>query len=188
QQLCNAGIHLTHEGADAHRADNKPPVGREACEHPRRRRLAAPQNGFANGGDRCRSRNRIVHGAQYQSTAADLQCRSPRGHSMNQPWLTTSDCPVSALLSKLAKNSAVSATSTTVVNSPSTVSFSITFLITDLDAGIAHQHVDPFDLLHGAGDVVIDLALIGDVHRHAQRLAGAAELGRVASEACWFRS
>jgi hypothetical protein len=41
-----------------------------------------------------------------------------------------SDCPVKALLSKLAKNSAVSATSTTVVNSPSTVSFSITFLIT----------------------------------------------------------
>src|SRR5262249_17082552 len=51
-------------------------------------------------------------------------------HCMNQPWLTTSDCPVNALLSKPAKNTAVSATSATVVNSPSTVSFNITFLTT----------------------------------------------------------
>src|SRR5215471_16623348 len=49
---------------------------------------------------------------------------------MNQPWLTTSDWPVNALLSKPAKNTAVSATSSTVVNSPSTVSFSMTFLMT----------------------------------------------------------
>src|ERR1700680_4250143 len=49
---------------------------------------------------------------------------------MNQPWLTTSDWPVSALVLKPAKNSTVSATSSVVVNSPSTVCFSITFLIT----------------------------------------------------------
>src|SRR5262245_38763805 len=41
---------------------------------------------------------------------------------MNQPWLTTSDWPVSAFDSNAAKNSAASATSSTVVNSPSTVS------------------------------------------------------------------
>src|SRR3954454_12648215 len=51
-------------------------------------------------------------------------------HCIDQPWLTTSDCPVSALVSKPAKNTAVSATSASVVNSPSTVSFSMTFLMT----------------------------------------------------------
>ena len=52
------------------------------------------------------------------------------GYSMNQPWLTTSDWPVSALVSTPAKNSTASATSSVVVNSPSTVSFSMTLLIT----------------------------------------------------------
>src|SRR5215469_12850182 len=49
--------------------------------------------------------------------------RSPVGclccldvYSMNQPWLTMIDCPVSAFDSKAARNSAVSATSATVVN------------------------------------------------------------------------
>lgn len=35
---------------------------------------------------------------------------------MNQPWLTTRDCPVSALLGQAAKVSAAWATSSTVVN------------------------------------------------------------------------
>ena len=47
----------------------------------------------------------------------------PHAYSMNQPWLTMSDWPVSAFELKPAKNSAASATSSTVVNSPSTVSF-----------------------------------------------------------------
>ena len=50
-------------------------------------------------------------------------------YCMNQPWLTISDCPVSARDGNDAKNKAVSATSCKVVNSPSTVSFSITFWI-----------------------------------------------------------
>jgi hypothetical protein len=49
---------------------------------------------------------------------------------MNQPWLTTIDWPVNAFDPKEAKNNAVCATSSTVVNSPSTVSLSITFLMT----------------------------------------------------------
>ena len=49
---------------------------------------------------------------------------------MNHPWLTTIDWPVSAFDGKAARNSAASATSWTVVNSPSTVSFSIMVLIT----------------------------------------------------------
>ena len=49
---------------------------------------------------------------------------------MDQPWLTTSDCPVSALELNAAKNRTASATSSTVVNSPSTVPLSITSLIT----------------------------------------------------------
>src|SRR3954452_23458802 len=43
-------------------------------------------------------------------------------HCIDQPWLTTSDWTVGALISKPAKNTAVSATSASVVNSPSTVS------------------------------------------------------------------
>src|SRR5271154_2914809 len=52
-------------------------------------------------------------------------------HCMDQPWLTISDCPVRALDSNEAKKSAASATSSTVVNSPSTVSFNMTSRITD---------------------------------------------------------
>src|ERR1700719_1956716 len=57
---------------------------------------------------------------------------TPEGtyYSMHQPWLTTTDWPVIALVGNAAKNTATSATSWVVVNSPSTVSFSITFLIT----------------------------------------------------------
>src|SRR5262249_27259708 len=65
-----------------------------------------------------------------------LSSKRPRDHPhrvtycMNQPWLTTIDWPVNAFDPKDARNNAVSATSSTVVNSPSTVSFSITFLMT----------------------------------------------------------
>ncbi len=51
-------------------------------------------------------------------------------YCMNQPWLTTSDCPVRALLGKAANSTATSATSSSVVNSPSTVSLSMIFLMT----------------------------------------------------------
>src|SRR2546430_17333844 len=47
---------------------------------------------------------------------------------MNQPWLTTNDWPVSAFDGNEAKKSATSATSSTVANSPSTVSLSMTLL------------------------------------------------------------
>ena len=43
-------------------------------------------------------------------------------HRMNQPSLTTSDWPVSAFDLNAAKNSAASATSSTLVNLPSIVS------------------------------------------------------------------
>ena len=53
---------------------------------------------------------------------------------MNQPWLTINDWPVRALDLDAAKNSAAAATSSAVVNSPSTVSRSMTFLITSASA------------------------------------------------------
>ena len=49
---------------------------------------------------------------------------------MCQPWLTQIDWPVSALVLKAARNSAISATSSTVVNSLSTVSASMISLTT----------------------------------------------------------
>jgi hypothetical protein len=49
-------------------------------------------------------------GRRFLHLDAQLE-QAQRAHCMNQPWLTTSDCPVSALLSKPAKNTAVSATS-----------------------------------------------------------------------------
>ncbi|WP_233417273.1 hypothetical protein, partial [Halovulum marinum] len=49
---------------------------------------------------------------------------------MTHPWLTISDCPVRALVGNAAKRCAISATSSTVVNSPSTVPPSITLLMT----------------------------------------------------------
>ncbi len=49
---------------------------------------------------------------------------------MKCPWLTTIDWPVNALLGKLARNTAVAATSSIEVNSPLTVSLNITFLMT----------------------------------------------------------
>src|SRR5689334_23331105 len=76
----------------------------------------------------------LAYAASNSQTLASRQactaasCR--QDHCMNQPWLTTSDCPVRALESKAAKNRTASATSSTVVNSPSTVSFSMTFFTT----------------------------------------------------------
>jgi hypothetical protein len=49
-------------------------------------------------------------------------------YCIDQPWLTIRDWPVNALELKPAKKTAASATSSTVVNSPSTVSFSMMFL------------------------------------------------------------
>jgi len=51
-------------------------------------------------------------------------------YCINHPWLTTKDWPVRAFDSNAANSSATSATSDSVVNSPSTVSLSITFLTT----------------------------------------------------------
>ena len=53
-----------------------------------------------------------------------------RVYCMNQPWLTTMDWPVNAVVLAPAKNSTASATSSVVVNWPSTVSFSMTLLMT----------------------------------------------------------
>ena len=53
------------------------------------------------------------------------------GSCIDQPWLTVKDCPVNALEANDAKNSAAAATSSTVVNSPSTVSLSMTSRTTD---------------------------------------------------------
>src|ERR1700746_1671711 len=66
----------------------------------------------------------FVYGAPHQLGTFDCV------HCINQPWLTTIDWPVNAFDPNEAKNNAVCATSSTVVNSPSTVSLSITFLIT----------------------------------------------------------
>src|SRR5262249_59594406 len=91
--------------------------------------------GCVGGGDPDSNELGQCWGAPRKSTRAfvlqrNSDSRDGARYCMNQPWLTTSDCPVNALLSKPAKNTAVSATSATVVNSPSTVSLSITFLIT----------------------------------------------------------
>ena len=71
--------------------------------------------------------DRRPHG---QSVCALNEAHYGINYCMNQPWLTTGDCPVNALLGNAANRSAISASSSTVVNSPPTVSFSITFLIT----------------------------------------------------------
>src|SRR5215470_10659710 len=56
-------------------------------------------------------------------------------YCMNQPWLTTSDWPVHTLDDAAAKNRTASATSSVVVNSPSTVSFSMTLRMTSASEG-----------------------------------------------------
>jgi hypothetical protein len=84
---------------------------------------------------------------------------------MNQPWLTMSDCPVRAFELNAAKKTAASATSSTVVNSPSTVSF-ITFLMrrNDLDAGIADEYVKSVEFLDYLGCTGIHLLFVGNIH------------------------
>src|SRR5262249_13654419 len=81
--------------------------------------------GLFRGGGPLR-RGPLCRGSLRRGSAGPPRLR----YCMNQPWLTTRDWPVSALLGKLAKSTATSATSWTVVNSPSTVSFSMIFLIT----------------------------------------------------------
>jgi hypothetical protein len=75
----------------------------------------------------------------------------PRLHCMNQPWLTTSDWPVRAFDSNTAKNSAASATSSPVVNSPST--------------GLLQHHLADHLLL---GDAQL-LRLLRDLFVHERR-------------------
>ncbi len=49
----------------------------------------------------------------------------------------------------------------------------------DLDAGIAHQHVDPAESLRGFIHPGLHLCLVGHVHRHGHcRSAGCRDLGR----------
>src|SRR6516165_12619685 len=81
-----------------------------------------------------------LHDAQARQTrpmltqinAADeaTKTRLTEVYCMNHPWLTTTDWPVSAFDGNAARNTATSATSCAVVNSPSTVSFNITVLTT----------------------------------------------------------
>jgi hypothetical protein len=59
--------------------------------------------------------------------ASDVVARDWLAYCMNHPWLTTSAWPVSAFDGKLANMSTTSATSRVVVNSRSTVAFSMTF-------------------------------------------------------------
>ena len=67
----------------------------------------------------------MVH-IPYRGAAPALRCRrATRAHCMCQPWLTVRLCPVSALVSNAARNRATFAISSTVVNSVSTVSFSM---------------------------------------------------------------
>src|SRR5262249_22871394 len=72
--------------------------------------------------------NHLVGAGQH---GRRVRCQAPvRRYCMNHPWLTTKDWPVSALDPNAANSSATSATSASVVTSPSTVSLSITFLTT----------------------------------------------------------
>ena len=50
------------------------------------------------------------------SELGSISSKRPAAYSMNQPWLTMTDCPVNALDSKAARNKAASAISSTVVN------------------------------------------------------------------------
>ncbi len=78
-------------------------------------------------------------------------------HCMNHPWLTTIDWPLSAFDSNPAKNSVASATSSTVVNSPSTVSFrdpSLRLLGNlPVDQRRAHEATDEMHEVYRAGVV-----------------------------------
>jgi hypothetical protein len=96
--------------------------------------------------------------------------RRRNGYCMNQPWLTTRDWPVSALVGNAAKSSAMRATSS-VVNSPSTVSLSITLRITSASLIPAGTHVD-------RADAQAHLAAVDAIEVH-QSLQGGAQRQRV---------
>src|SRR5579864_5546562 len=75
---------------------------------------------------------------------------------MNQPWLTMRDCPVRAFVLAAAKNSAASATSAAVVNSPSTVSRNMTLRTTSASRSFhndfsRHLRMQAADVIVGAG-------------------------------------
>src|SRR5262249_11506439 len=102
---------------------------RRLVHEQRRRRLCENghfEQGFGNGIHlrRMLNKNSVPRAAGASTTATRIR------YCMNHPWLTTMDWPVNAFEPNDARNSAVSATSSTVVNSPSTVSLSMTLLIT----------------------------------------------------------
>jgi len=61
QHLCDAGIDLAHEGADAHGADHEPSVGLEAGHDPRWWGLAAVAHGVAQSGERSGAVRGVIH-------------------------------------------------------------------------------------------------------------------------------
>src|SRR5262249_14123187 len=75
----------------------------------------------------CSASERAASGARGAGRAGGV-ARST--YCMNQPWLTTSDWPVYTVDEAAAKNRTASATSSVVVNSPSTVSFNMTLRMT----------------------------------------------------------
>src|SRR5262249_29556152 len=61
QHLRDAGIHLSHEGADTHGGDDAPPIAPETCDDLRRRRLATLQDRVAQRGDRDGTVGSFIH-------------------------------------------------------------------------------------------------------------------------------
>src|SRR5262249_25547317 len=59
--LRDAGIDLSHEGADAHGGDDAPPIARQTCYDLHRRRLATLQDCIAQRGDRDGTVRSIIH-------------------------------------------------------------------------------------------------------------------------------
>src|SRR5439155_16076075 len=82
------------------------------------------------GEESCELRRHSTKNDRVFANTRRARSRDAGGYSMCQPWLTITDWPVSAFEGNAAKKSATSATSAKVVNSPSTVVLSITFLIT----------------------------------------------------------
>lgn len=65
--------------------------------------------------------------ADHQKLEAGFLKRRSYDYSITHPWLTMIDCPVNASVFCWARNTAVSAISSVVVNWPSTASFNMTF-------------------------------------------------------------
>ena len=75
QQLRDAGIDLAHEGADADGADHEQPIGGQARDAIRRRRLASLLDGVAEGGDRGRAVRYAIHAAIVTELFANVCAR-----------------------------------------------------------------------------------------------------------------